>query len=210
MTERPIPIEQLTAYALGELGPEDSARVRSRLDRSPEGRAFVESTLQLVKTMQADDSCEPSAAVIRRAVALIRDRHRTSPVESLLQGTQHAIEIVARLAIDTFAQPTLAGFRGTSESRHLMFQSDAAEIDVQITPHEGGQPGSRTIRGQVASLSGISAEAVLWRAEGAGTPAVRTPLDANGSFKLECELGAYELVAVLPGTIVRVPTITIT
>lgn len=210
MTERRIPIEKLAAFALGELGSDESARVQSQLDRSPEDRAFVESVLQLVATMQADDSHEPTAAVLQRAVSLMRDQHRTSPTESILQSAQHAIEVIAHLVIDTFAQPTLAGFRGASEARHLMFQSDAAEIDVQITPHEGGPAGSRIVRGQVASLSEISAEAVLWRAEGAGTPAVRTPLDANGNFKLECNLGSYELAAVLAGTIVRVPTITIT
>lgn len=201
----PVPLELLVALALGELDEAQSTEVDARVRANPESTRLLNSIRSAVQTMRADDSVAPSDDVLRRALRMVQD---TAPAGASLADLAGVVrEYLCRLVRDTLTEPALAGFRGTTESRHIRFECDIAEVDLQVSPTHGET--RRTVRGQVAPLTDGVVSQIGWRSTLTGTAAQQVPADESGMFVLECPVGVYELTARIGDQLVRVPPINV-
>ena len=206
---QPISCEDLVALALGELEPARRAEVEASIAASPAAARTLASVTLAVQTMRADDSIAPPSDVVRRVLGLIRAASPTLP--SLMDVAGHLAdqvrEFLCTLVRDTLTDPALAGFRGTTESRHLSFECQIAEIDLQVSPTDND--ARRTIRGQVAPLNDDAVARIAWRSTLTGSAEQEIPADESGVFVLECPVGVYELSARVGDSVVRIPPINV-
>ncbi|MBL8762581.1 MAG: hypothetical protein JNL50_14900 [Phycisphaerae bacterium] len=205
----PVSNEDLVALALGELDPARRSDVEARIAASPDAARTLASITMALRTMKADDSVAPPPEVLRRALSLVRNPAPAQPSLMDVAGdlAGRAREFLCTLVRDTLAEPALAGFRGTTESRHLSFECDVAEIDLQVSPTQ--DDARRTIRGQVAPLNNDAVARVSWRSTLTGAPEQEIRADESGVFVLECPVGVYELSARVGDSVVRVPPINV-
>lgn len=206
---QPISNEDLVALALGELDPTRRTEVEARIAASPAAARTLASVTLAVQTMRTDDSIAPPADIVQRVLGLIRAAAPTQP--SLMDVAGHAAdrvrEFLCTLVRDTLTEPALAGFRGTTESRHLSFECEIAEIDLQVSPTDNDT--RRTIRGQVAPLNDDIVAGIAWRSTRTGSAEQEIPADESGIFVLECPVGVYELSARVGNSVVRIPPISV-
>ncbi len=191
--------EELVAYVLGALGPQDSSRVEARLDASAEMRRLLDKVRGIVAALSHDESVEPAAELVDRVVALFRES-RAAPRPSALAGLRRA---VAALVFDSRLQPALAGFRGTAGARHLSWTSELGGVDLELSPpRPGTDPGWR-ILGQLAGNDrrGGAEVSLVRRATGGEVAAGRC--DERGTFRLLAGPGDYDvLIGLGSGTLV--------
>lgn len=206
---QPISNEDLVALALGELDPARRAEVDASIAASPVAARTLASVTLAVQTMRTDDSIAPPSDVVQRVLGLIRTAAPTQT--SLMDAAGHLAdqvrEFLCTLVRDTLTEPALAGFRGTTESRHLSFECQIAEIDLQVSPTDNDS--RRTIRGQVAALNDDAVARIAWRATLTGAAEQEISADESGAFVLECPVGVYELSARVGDSVVRIPPINV-
>lgn len=206
---QPISTEDLVALALGELDPGRRAEIQARIAASPAATRTLATITLAVQTMRTDDSITPPADTVRRVLGLIRS---AAPAQPLLRDlavhvADQVREFLCTLVRDTLAEPALAGFRGTTESRHLSFECEIAEVDLQVSPTDND--ARRTIRGQVAPLNDDVVARIVWRSTLTGSAEQEIPADESGVFVLECPVGVYELSARVGDSVVRIPPINV-
>jgi hypothetical protein len=201
----PVPLEVLVSLALGELDEAHRTEVEASVRTNPESTRLLNSIMLAVRTMRADDSVAPPDDVLHRVLRMMRDTVPAHPTLAELAGVVR--EYLCRLVRDTLTEPALAGFRGTTESRHISFECDIAEIDLQVAPVQGET--RRTIRGQIAPLTDGLVSRVGWRPTLTGTAAQEVSPDESGMFVLECPVGVYELTARIGDHLVRLPPINV-
>ncbi|MCC6970262.1 MAG: hypothetical protein IT434_08580 [Phycisphaerales bacterium] len=206
---QPVSNEELVALALDELDPARRSEVQAQVAASPEAARTLASVKLAVQTMRTDDSVAPPAEVVQRVLGLMRTEAPASPslMDIASRVADHVQEYLCRLVRDTMADPALAGFRGTTESRHLSFECDIAEIDIQVSPN--GNDSRRIIRGQVAPLNDDIVARIAWRSTLTGSPEQEVAADSSGVFVLECPVGVYELSACVGASVVRIPPINV-
>jgi hypothetical protein len=206
---QPVSNEDLIALALGELDPARRSNVQARVAASPEAARTLASVTLAVQTMRTDDSISPPAEVVQRVLGLMRAEAPASPslMDIAARVADHVQEYLCRLVRDTLTEPALAGFRGTTEARHLSFECDIAEIDIQVSANDSDT--RRTIRGQVAPLNDDIVARIAWRSTLTGSPEQEVPANASGVFVLECPVGVYELSARVGDSVVRIPPINV-
>jgi hypothetical protein len=142
----------------------------------------------------------PPARVVARAKALLGCRH--APEAQAVSFLEQAAVGLARLIFDSRAAPALAGFRGGGPQTHLVYASDAGEIDLQIRPERGSD--------KVHLLGQIESQRMARIAQLHQTETRRldeSPVDDRGMFSFEVPPGHYDLVIVLDGGSVRVPAL---
>lgn len=130
--------------------------------------------------------------------------------------------IVADLTFDSFGAPAFAGLRAASRtSRHLAFQSELGDLDLQVTSplrssapearwHVMGQldlpdplPEGTAIRFVSGDISGDDIEALP---ADAFTSAA---IDASGYFSVELRSGAWAALLIAGETVVVFPGISL-
>lgn len=196
--------EVLVAYALDEIDASERAEVGAYIARTPTAAAFVETVDRLVRTMRSDTSTEAPEYIVRRVLMLMESPPALTETRADVAGQVR--EFLCRLVRDTLTEPALEGFRGTTDSRHLSFECEAAEIDLQVSG--GGESDARRmVRGQVAPTGDAPVSLVSWRSALPGASEKSVPVDESGMFVLECSAGVYELIARVGESIVRVPAI---
>jgi hypothetical protein len=118
--------------------------------------------------------------------------------------------VCARLLLDSFLQPQLAGVRSSEiTARQLLYGSGDYHIDIRIEPQEDSDKVA--LVGQVLNAADVGsyidrAPVILFQA---GRVRTETLTNCLGEFRLECELGSgLQLRIRLPnGTELRVPVL---
>jgi len=166
--------------------------------------AETAALLALVRDTVVDDARHPvPAAAVARAQALFRTmtaetgRGVAAPLAAMRR-------IAADLVFDSWGRlaPGFAGVRGNGESRHLVWQADEFDIDVQVQPADAG---FGRLLGQVSAPEGGRALSCVL-SDRSGEAVVSAGLDEFGAFALDAPAGAYDLlletadaILVLPG-----------
>jgi hypothetical protein len=189
--------QELVAYALGELPPDEAALLEARLALAPALAETVAGIRALVDTMRSDDSEAPTARAVRRAIAAALARPRRRSAAEVLQ---EAARVLARLVFDSQAEPALAGFRGGGEARQLAFESEVARVDLRLTPRAASHAVWR-LRGRIMPHRGGDGDLgpVLVRNRVVGAPVVEAEVDEGGRFAIDVPRGGYEIMVGVAG-----------
>jgi anti-sigma factor RsiW len=194
--------ERLIAYASDELRGGDATAIADHLVGCAACTGTVARYRMVRDFVRADEAFIPSAAAVTRAKSLftalapapVRDRNFFAPLR----------RIVAELVFDSgggFA-PALAGFRGAGD-RHLTYEAETIEIEVQATPVEPGDEWR--VLGQLAADRDLDPVAIQIVAAGGIDTVARAMSDEHGMFEVRLPAGRYELVARFPDIEVVVP-----
>jgi anti-sigma factor RsiW len=181
--------EQLVAYATGELPVEDTALVERHLAEYPDKHAFVNRIRDAVFTMRTDDSVAPSPAAVQRTLEAMRDERRAAWTEWI----DRAKRFVSELVFDSRMQIAVAGHRGAAEGYQLGYESDAARIDLSVTP-AGTTPRRWRVRGRVTAHGDDAPGAVVLRLRGTREAVASAAVDEGGRFVIDPEPGVYDLI----------------
>ncbi|HSE97280.1 MAG TPA: hypothetical protein VLD57_03350, partial [Blastocatellia bacterium] len=187
--------ERLIDYLDGRLAEDKAGLVASHLSAGcpncEAGRQWYERVRQIAAS---DDTTEPPAWVLKRAIRLFEGRLRGESPASRLVGA------IASLVFDSFARPVLAGVRSTeTANRQLLYHADDYSIDLQVAASD--KPHADLI-GQLLrkddlrfeSVSGLSLHLIR-----EGKTLRSTVTNNNGEFVLDrIESGEYDLIIETP------------
>ena len=180
--------EELVASASGEAPERDADRLAAAL-RDPAAAATV-AQLQRVFRLLRNDETKPVPVEARRA-AWAAFRQRRPAVSQWLAAAQR---VVARLVADSRAQVALAGYRGTTPTYRLAYESAGGRIDLQVLPSKGiGGPSCR-IRGQFTPSRDVVPSGVALVESGSSKAVAMGEADESGCFNLDVEPGSYDLL----------------
>jgi len=196
---------EVVAYALGDLGDSESARLARAVAASPGLAAEVEAIRQVVAMMKDDNSVAPPPRTVARALGLLAEQ-RPSALAAWLAGGRR---VVARLIGDTRAQPALAGFRGQREGFHHAYDCETAMLDLGIAPEGQGVDSSWRVRGQVTSKDGSQANSAVLVRPATGEAVAAAVPDDRGHFRLVVPAGSYDLFVGLRWNTLVVPGVDI-
>ena len=177
-------LDRLVEIALGAAAAEAEAAHLAACERCRRARSWAEE-LVLAGGRRLD---EPPAEAMERAAAIGRDPVARAPRRARLS--------IARLVTDLFARPAPAGVRGgAGASRRLLYESEGAELDLEIAPAAADAERCR-LTGQLLDPGAVDALAILWRA---GVVAAHAAGDESGAFVFpRVEPGTYRLEVWLP------------
>ena len=197
MSDGRVSYEQLIAYAAGELDGEAAERVKRHLASSHEGSAIVRRFQMVAETLRRDDSQAAPADVLARVKALFADRRMaTSP--GLLET---AVRMIAELVYDSRPQVALAGVRGAATAYQLAFESERADVDLEVEPDADAGSGLRRISGQITlSRESDEVRSVAFVSPGTSEVASTIKPDEHGVFGVTVASGKYDLVITLSDT----------
>jgi hypothetical protein len=199
--------ERLLDYLDGRLAGDEAGLVASHLAsgcrRCEASRQWYE---QVRAIAESDDTMEPPAWVLKRAIRLFEGRGSREGTASRLAGA------IASLVFDSFARPALAGVRSTeTANRQLLYHADDYSIDLQITAPDQSQA---SLIGQVLRKDDLRFESV------AGLPLhlVRegqtlqsTVTNENGEFIIgSVDCGDYDLLIETRGLKITIKGVPVT
>lgn len=191
--------EQLVDYFDGHISGQDAETIAAHLAvgcrRCGENFAWYKHVRAIAA---GDDSIEPPAWVLKRALQLFDAQARP-------RAAEHLGRLVASLVFDSFARPVLSGVRlAEMSNRQLLYRADKYSVDVQIV--FSGQASADLI-GQVLreseyrfeSVAGLSLK-VIHNAQ----TVCSTATNAVGEFTLNAIAhGEYDLwIETGEGTII--------
>ena len=187
------PLAQLSDDALDRLLSGESAGAPA--DASVAAYRAVNAVLRV---LQSDDSVEPPASV-KAAAKRIFDR---APARASI--AQSVRELVANLIFESRSGAAVAGYRGQAASTHLVYSSEAGEVDVRIEPDPKGADGARLVTG---FLDADAMAPVMGRALPIGAGGMEVPIRAEtgGHFALRLLPGPYRLEFDLGGMRLLIP-----
>jgi len=195
-------VEQLVAFALGELDSSQAAALDASLTRTPEARRLLEQFRALVRTLRTDDSVSPPAALVRTAQGLMG-----AASSAAAPAPRPALrEVVAALVFDSLGKVAIAGFRGTVADRQLAYSSEVADIDLQVSSPD---PSRREYRGQVTPFADSAAVEVTLARPGEPDAVSSSPVDSTGMFSLESAPGTFDLRVRVGDSVVLLPTLSV-
>jgi anti-sigma factor RsiW len=180
--------QEIVAFVLGELDSVRAGELTAAAAHDGMLSKRVNEAAALVTSLRQGVLEDAPAALRRKAMGLWKSTPAMSVTEWLGAIAESALERV----FDSRQTPMLAGFRGGSESRHVMYAGETIEVDVVI--EESGDV--RTLRGQV-SLSGgedctDAVEAVAVCAPD-GSVISRSTVDGDGMFVLSVGMESCDL-----------------
>ncbi len=202
--------DRLVAFAAGELSGTAAAEVEAIAARDPEAAAVIRRFRLAVETGRRDDSVAPPADVLSRARALFASR--PAPARAgLLDALRR---IIAELVYDSRLQPALAGVRGVGRSRQLSFESELADIDVEIEPLTGESPERLRVSGQIARRGGAPAAGaaplgISLAAPGSLEALSSATADPRGMFSMNAIPGRYDLLITVDDAVLVLPGVTV-
>lgn len=203
MAQRRIDHDTLFAYAVGELSDDDAGRVEAHVASSRDAAEELARIRRIVATMRVDDSVEPPAETLAAACGIFGPATRSTWTEWL----ERLDEIVARLTYDSRLQPALSGYRGAGDGFQLTFESQGAEIDLEVQPNEDATSTPWVILGNVAPSDepGETNVALLRRSDRALLE--ETIADGHGDFRLHADHGSYALAIRVADRLITLPEI---
>lgn len=207
MCSHPISYEQLIKYAADELRGSEAAAVAAHIAGCGECRATVSRYHAMRTAMNSIQSTPPPPVTLARAQALFANRQLPiQPIPSELPMFRH---LVARLVFDSRSETMLTGVRGAGNSYHVLFESEVAEVDLQIEPLEEQEGTGWQILGQVGLDEPPSRSPVALVPSGATLPVVEVDADERGLFTLRAKEGRYDLLIHLVSALLIVPELEI-
>jgi hypothetical protein len=163
------------------------------------GPADAYTTIRgLLGMLLSDDSVEAPASVRAAAKAIAR------PAIAQPSLVEHVRELVARLIFESRAGAAALGYRGQSAGIHLVFASEAGEVDLRIEPDPRASDGARVVTGfmDTEAPAPVRGRAVRIGQGGGTTP---FECEASGHFGIRLEPGPYRLEFDLAGVRVLIP-----
>lgn len=208
MRKHPTSMEKIIALFAGELTPEEASEVERMIAGDPALQRRWELLETLRQTVAQDDAADVPAEVIARAKGLFREvsqAERAPEGGSAIQEWLAALDcVVARLIFDSRRQPALAGFRCVAELVRLSYETDIAEIDLELDTGEEQGKEIVTIFGQISAADDPGGAAVVLTAPGMQESLAQTVCDASGMFKAVLPRGTYDLHLRLPAGVVSI------
>jgi hypothetical protein len=188
--------ERIIDYLDGSLTTQDVERVEVHLSAGCRSCLETRDWYRNVRQAAAnDDTIEPPAWVLKRAVRIFEAKRRPSLSERVGQA-------VASLVFDSLARPALSGVRSTeTTNRQLLYRASDYSIDLQIAPSGTGAD----LIGQVLREGETAFESVAnlhLRLMGEHTYSATT--DAMGEFVIRgIKQGIYDLhIELGPGGVI--------
>lgn len=192
--------EQLASYALGELVPPQSSDIERAIGSSDSLRRRLASIQSTLGSLQSCDLHEPPRHLVQQALRLMQQVERPNEVGWLAR----AVDAVATLIFDSFTRPAAMGLRsaGLADVRHLTFDSDSCEVDVEIL-----QIGNGRVRfvGQITA-DGADDQAVRVGYIG-GRMRGEANTDKSGRFSFEVPRGEWEIKVQIGERVISLPGI---
>ncbi|MDQ3695933.1 MAG: hypothetical protein M3464_20280 [Chloroflexota bacterium] len=209
MTRPELNDERLLAYAAGELPATGAETMEAILMTNPERAAMVARYQAVQRVLRADDSVEPPAAVLTRAMAIFPARAERTAPDRLFGLFNAARRVVAELTFEAGGgMPALAGFRGGDATRQFVFEAEGTVVDLQIEPPIDHEQRWR-IMGQVETdlLDGGLVVGLAPLSDEGSAIAVTT--DAHGGFHFSAIAGQYNIFVRIDETLVVLPNLVI-
>jgi len=201
-------LQDLCSHLLGELPPDQAAKVNALLTRDPHAAAALQKLKGLLDTLPACDAVDPPRIVKDRAKDLMGAPAPTLGA-SLEDAATRAASFVARLILDSFASPQL-GLRGGGSTRMLLFTSDIIELDLQVESSLDEVSGTHAVMGQIEFLDAPPSQVHVIVESSAPTDRLEIVTDDAGLFRLGLRAGVYSLRCLLPdGRETRIPEVVI-
>jgi anti-sigma factor RsiW len=199
--------EQIAGYVIGELDPAQRDAV-ARLLENAAARQLVERYRTILAAARADDSLQPPTHLIKRAKALFAAH---APIGQKIRDLMENLRrVVADLTFDSRPQAALAGLRGAATAYQLGYESEVAEIDLDVTPIPES-PAVRRLTGQVTlrDAAGQRIGAVTLVQPGTTTVVAAATPDDHGVLTVTAEAGTYDVLIALPDACVVLPGVEI-
>ncbi len=200
-----IPIEDLLAYAAGELPPEKAAKIAAHLNADPEAAVVLREVEAISRCIAEDGAVDPPQQTQADAKAIFKAK----PAAQVPGWLDRAGAVIAQLVFDARLQP--AGFRDAGARRRvqLTYESQGLEIDVQAERVDAADgPGDRPrwhLIGQIEPASCGGDRPVALLAAETTSLVAQTKTDDRAVFTLEAPAGRFDLVLGLPGGPVLLP-----
>lgn len=193
MNEQPgVTLDQLLAYALGNLQSHEAAEVRAQLERSPAAREDYQSVLDSLETLRHEGADVPTAAIVQRLLQTFRD-NAGALFSSWLQNAER---VRSQVVFDSWLRAARAGVRGGSDKRVLAYEHDRARIDLRIAP-DTTAAAAWIVQGQLRFHADDVANLVALTPVDAAPPIATQRPDDQGTFALRATDGAYDLVVIV-------------
>jgi len=193
--------EMLIAYAAGELDANAAAQVEAIIADSPADAARLAQIRETLATMLSDDSVAPRPEALARAKAIFRHEHAAS-----LAGWWQQLErVVASLIYDSRAQPALTGYRGVGDAVQLSYESEIADIDLELSPVGAAKDAVWTVMGQVSTREPAATVAIVFVSRSQGGAKIEIKPDEHGLFTLRADAGEYDLFIRVADKVITVP-----
>ncbi len=205
MSSHPVPYERLIDYAADDLSDLEAAAVAAHVATCTDCAATVSRYRAVRRVLNSAETVGPPLAVIARARALFRHA-QPSARAGRLQGL---LPVVARLAFDSQKGPVLIGVRGTGDPRHIVFESDVEDVDLQMEPVTEHGETVWHILGQVGLDELPPVIPIALVQTGSTLPALEMDADEHGIFSLQAVKGQYDLHVRLPSTLLILPDLEI-
>lgn len=205
MPSHKITYEQLIAFAAGELSPQEAGRVEAHLAATPRDMAVVERFRAVSQSLRADDTVAPPEASIRDARELFARRlaarsRQLGPIES-------ALRFIAELVYDSRTALATAAVRGAATAYQLSFESEQADIDLEIEPPAEGEALCR-VTGQVSPHADDGKVlAVCISREGSEEVLASATPSEHGEFTALVPAGRCVLMVTLSEATVVIPNV---
>lgn len=178
-------LETLVRFAINDCDPIRLAQVQRWLDANAGRRPEMDRVLLMVDALRTNQSIDAPREVVRRAVDLMVAAFPNDAAGAWWDTLQ---SVVATLLFDGRVSPMIAGYRGVGTPGHVVYATDFAELDLELSESTGDE-GGIMVRGQVQS-DGASGKEL--RFVPSTDPARSTTVipDEHGLFR----------AALLPGT----------
>ena len=202
-------MEMLASFVLNELPESERAMVEQHLTGSAEARAMVGKLRTMLGVMASAEIHEPPTHVVMSAKNLILQASvGASEPEGWL--TQAALWL-AKLVFDGREQAVPAGFRssggveGSAAARHLTYDCEGGEVDLELTAVGGGIPGIWRVRGQASVGTGVVQEVACRSTGGKGWSIVK--VDGRGRFESQVAGGELLLRVRTSDGVIELPPV---
>jgi hypothetical protein len=171
-------------------------------DQNPLDPSRLDHVRRVEAALTAGVLFDPPSDAVRRVLSLVQPATAT-PVPTLLD---RAAAFVARVVFDSFASPAPVGFRsaGLTAARHMTFDSDLGEVDLELSP---AKPGIFRVVGQAVLSSDHDASATLRNND--GTTLGPIPL-TSGRFTATITPGTWTVTLASGASTLTLPAFTMT
>ncbi len=205
MPSHKITYEQLIAFAAGELSPDEAARVEAHLAGTPRDREVVQRFRAVSQTLRADDTVAPPEASIRDARELFARRLANREQQPGL--IESALRFIAELVYDSRTHLATAAVRGAATAYQLSFESEQADIDLEIEPPAEVDAVCR-VTGQVSPHEeGAAVMAVSFSREGSDEVLASVEPNEHGEFTAMVPPGLCVLMVTLSNATIVIPDV---
>lgn len=194
--------DALIEYALDEADAQTRELAEREIASSNNARRFVERVRAAAAALREQTMHQPPAWLVERVKSRFA---KTGTEEHAPDALGDLRRVIARLIFDSRAKASLAGFRAstTAASFQLLYESEAGEVDLRLTPARSAEETLWEIRGQATAADQTTPDRVVLTPADNDADAITAEPDDRGRFRLAAVTGQYELtVRFQTGTLV--------